>query len=118
MVLKEAMKEMWLKGTTIKHWRLIYKLNSNNILTPITVLGKCKEVKVKEMIKQGSVLGAAISAMTIDSITRIIENHGESWEIGGIKIHPLLFQDDIFAVNKTEHMQRMIKNIEVGQNLK
>ena len=56
--------------------------------------------------------------MTIDSITRIIENHGESWEIGGIKIHPLLFQDDIFAVNKTEHMQRMIKNIEVGQNLK
>ena len=56
--------------------------------------------------------------MTIDSITRIIENHGESWEIGGIKIHPLLFQDDIFAVNKTEHMQRMIKSIEVCQNLK
>ena len=52
MVLKEAMKEMWIKGTKTKHWRLIYKMNSNNILTPLTVLGKCKEVEVKEMIKQ------------------------------------------------------------------
>ena len=47
MVLKEAMKEMWIKGTKTKHWRLIYKMNSNNILTPLTVLGKCKEVEVK-----------------------------------------------------------------------
>ena len=118
MVLKEAMKEMWLRGTKVKHWRLIYKMNSNNILTPITILGKCKEVKVKEMIKQGSILGAAISAMTIDSLTRIIENHGGSWQIGGIQIHPLLFQDDIFAVSKTENMQKLINKIEVFQNLK
>ena len=53
MVLKEAMKELWLKGIEDKHWRLIYKLNSNNILTPITDLGLCEPVKVQEMIKQG-----------------------------------------------------------------
>ena len=55
MVLKEAMKEMWIKGTKTKHWRLIYKMNSNNILTPLTVLGKCKEVEVKEMIKHARI---------------------------------------------------------------
>ena len=69
MVLKEAMKELWLKGIQGKHWRLIYKLNSNNILTPITDIGECDPVKVPEMIKQGSVLGSVISAITIDSLT-------------------------------------------------
>ena len=60
----------------------------------------------------------AISAMTIDSLTRIIEKNGLSWEIGGIKIHPLLFQDDIFAANLTENIQKTINSIEVFQNLK
>ena len=73
MVLKEAMKELWLKGIEGKHWRLIYKLNSNNILTPITDLGLCEPVKVQEMIKQGSILGAVMSAITIDSLTRILD---------------------------------------------
>ena len=27
MVLKEAMKEIWMKGTKRKHWRLMYELN-------------------------------------------------------------------------------------------
>ena len=70
------------------------------------------------MIKQGSVLGSGISALTIDSLTRIIEEHGKVWEIGGIKINPLLFQDDIFAVNKTEDIQETISIIETFQNLK
>ena len=65
MVLKEAMKELWMKGVKGKHWRLIYKLNSNNILIPTTEIGECSQIKVKEMIKQGSVLGSVISAITI-----------------------------------------------------
>ena len=118
MVLKEAMKEMWMKGTKIKHWRLMYELNSDNTLIPVTDLGECKKIEVKEIIKQGSVLGSGISALTIDSLTRIIEEHGKVWEIGGIKINPLLFQDDIFAVNKTEDIQETISIIETFQNLK
>ena len=73
MGLKEAMKELWMKGIKRKHWRLIYKMNANNTLIPTTELGKCKEIEVEEMIKQGSVLGTVISAITIDSLTRIIE---------------------------------------------
>ena len=78
MGLKEAMKEIWMKGIKRKHWRLIYKMNSDNKLIPLTELGRCKEIEVEEMIKQGSVLGAVISAITIDSLTRIIERHGNS----------------------------------------
>ena len=118
MVLKEAMKELWLKGIQGKHWRLIYKLNSNNILTPTTDLGECEPVKVQEMIKQGSVLGSVISAITIDSLTRILDKCENIWEIEGIKFKPLLFQDDIFAVNKTKDIQKTVNIIETFQNLK
>ena len=118
MELKEAMKEVWMKGIKRKHWRLIYMMNKDNKLIPLTELGKCKEIEVEEMIKQGSVLGAVISALTIDSLTRIIENHGKSWEIGGAKMNPLLFQDDIFAANKTSDIKETVKIIETFQNLK
>ena len=118
MVLKEAMKELWLKGIQGKHWRLIYKLNSNNILTPITDIGECDPVKVPEMIKQGSVLGSVISAITIDSLTRILESDRNIWEIEGTKINPLLFQDDIIAINRTKDIQKTVNAIETFQHLK
>ena len=118
MVLKEAMKELWLKGIQGKHWRLIYKLNSDNILTPITDLGECEPVIVKEMIKQGSVLGSVISALTIDSLTRILEKCESIWEIEGTKIKPLLFQDDIIAINRTKDIQKTVNIIETFQHLK
>ena len=118
MILKEAMKELWIKGIKGKHWRLIYKLNSNNILIPQTEIGDCQQIKVDEMIKQGSVLGSVISAITIDSLTRIIEKHDNQWNIGDIKMNPLLFQDDIFAVNKTNEIQNTINIIQTFQDLK
>ena len=70
------------------------------------------------MIKQGSVLGSVISAITIDSLTRIMNQCGNQWYMENIKINPLLFQDDIFAVNKTEHIQDTIDIIETFQDLK
>ena len=118
MVLKEAMKELWLKGIQGKHWRLICKLNSNNILTPITDIGECEPIKVKEMIKQGSVLGSVISALTIDSLTRILDKCENIWEVDGTKIKPLLFQDDIIAINKTKDIQETVNIIETFQHLK
>ena len=101
-----------------KHWRLTYKLNSNNILTPITDLGLCEPVKVQEMIKQGSVLGAVMSAITIDSLTRILDKCDDIWEVEGTKIKPLLFQDDIIAINKTKDIQKTVNIIETFQHLK
>ena len=118
MVLKETMKELWLKGFKGKHWRLIYKLNSNNILIPSTELGMCKPVKVDQMIKQGSVLGAVMSAITIDSLTRIIESNGKTWDMNGIKINPLLCQDDIITANKTKDIKETIKIIVTFQDIK
>ena len=40
-------------------------------------------------------------AVSLPSGTRIIEKHGQSWKIGETRLNPLLFQDDIFAANKT-----------------
>ena len=38
--------------------------------------------------------------------------------IGETRLNPLLFQDDIFAVNKTGDIQETVKIIETFQNLK
>ena len=73
MVLKEVMKELWLKGIRGKNWRIIYNINSENVLIPKTEIGECMEIKVKEMIRQGSVLGAKISSLTIDSLSRMMK---------------------------------------------
>merc|ERR1711913_117095 len=78
----------------------------------------CEPVKVKEMIKQGSVLGSVISALTIDSLTRILDKCENIWEVEGTKIIPLLFQDDIIAINKTKDIQKTVNIIETFQHLK
>ena len=70
------------------------------------------------MIKQGSVLGSVISALTIDSLTRILDKCESIWEIEGTKIKPLLFQDDIIAINKTKDIQKTVNIIETFQHLK
>ena len=55
MELKEAMTDVWMKGIKRKHCRLIYMMNKDIRLIPLTELGKCKEIEVEEMIKQGSI---------------------------------------------------------------
>ena len=70
------------------------------------------------MIKQGSVLGSVISAITIDSLTRILDLNENIWEIEGTKINPLLFQDDIIAINRTKDIQKTVNTIETFQHLK
>ena len=43
---------------------------------------------------------------------------GKAWEIEGIIINTLLFQDDIFTVNRTKDIQEKRNIIETFQNLK
>ena len=47
-----------------------------------------------------------------------IDKCENTWEVEGIKFKPLLFQDDIFAVNKTKDIQKTVNIIETFQNLK
>ena len=59
-----------------------------------------------------------VHAMTIDSLTRMLDNCESIWEIEGTKINPLLFQDDIIAINKTKDIQKTVNIIETFQHLK
>ena len=40
------------------------------------------------------------------------------WDIGETRINPLLFQDDIIAINKTKDIQNTVNVIETFQHLK
>ena len=63
---------------------MIYNINSENVLIPKTEIGECKEIRVKEMIRQGSVLGAKISSLTIDSLSRMIKANENVRKLSGI----------------------------------
>ena len=63
-------------------------------------------------------LGAVINALKINSLARIIERQGKSWKIEETRLNPRLFQEDIFAANKTDEIQETVKIIETFQNLK
>ena len=75
-------------------------------------------IKVQEKIKQGSVLGSVVSAITIDSLTRMLDKCDSIWKIGETRINPLLFQDDIIAINRTKNIQKTVNVIETFQHLK
>ena len=44
------------------------------------------------IIKLGSVLGSILSAITIDSLTKILDKCENIWDVEGTKIKPLLFK--------------------------
>merc|ERR1711954_475260 len=56
--------------------------------------------------------------MGIDSLTRILDKCENIWEVEGTKIKPLLFQDDIIAINRTKDIQKTVNIIETFQHLK
>ena len=51
-------------------------------------------------------------------MTRILDKCENIWEVEGTKIKPLLFQDDIIAINKTKDIQKTVNIIETFQHLK
>ena len=113
MILKEAMKELWIKGIRGKNWRMIYEMNRKNVLIPVTEIGECEAVQVEEMIRQGSVLSGKLSAITMDSLTRIIKEKDRKWKIGAIELSPLIFQDNIMIVEENKQIQKTINSLEV-----
>lgn len=64
MILKEVMKELQFKNMRGK-LEANAQINSDNVLTPKNGDSEYKEIRVKEMIRQGLVLGAKIRSRTI-----------------------------------------------------
>ena len=84
-----------------------------------TPCGDTKETKIGKNVKQGTIWGAPLCANTIDQITPIMKEENLGINFGKLKIHPLLYQDDILACSITSNMLRQqTERLETFQNEK
>jgi len=94
-------------------------LNNRTRVTIKTPYGKTEEYNVGELVRQGSALGATISANSLGTVQTDAENGMAGAKMGNIHIHPLCFQDDIAAVGNTKAEARRNQSaVEVFQDRK
>jgi len=65
------------------------------------------------LVRQGSVLGATISANSLGTVVTDAQNGRADTKMGNIHIQPLCFQDDIAAVGNTK-----VEVLGISQQLK
>jgi len=84
-----------------------------------TPYGKTEEYNVGELVRQGSILGATISANSLGTVVTDAENGRAETKMGNIHIQPLCFQDDTAAVGNTKvEVLRNQSAVEVYQDRK
>ena len=113
MVLRNIMEDLWRKNVRGKIWRNIYIINSKARLSIKTAFGETEEVKVGEVLKQGSVLASTLAAMHTDTLS---EYSNKGVKYGQITIPQLIFQDDIVKFDRSqENLQKSNKVLESFQ---
>ena len=96
-----TMNEVGINGP---EYRMFYKLVEFNNLKIKTPAGTTKSFHVGPIIPQGSSFGAIVSSINLDrAVYKAFSNIlGVISAELGVKMRPLLFQDDILKVNKTK----------------
>ena len=106
--LEKAFDKLWLKSCIIDMFRSgvkgnfltnVYELNNEGYIQIHTPSGITGEVKIKENLKQGTILAAPICANHIDKGMQIVKKENLGINFGNILIPPLLYQDDILIAS-------------------
>jgi len=99
--LKDVMYDLGNNGATGKMYRIIYLLNNRTRIIIKTPYGNTEEYDIGELVRQGSVLGAVISANSLETVTKDSEYGLTETTMGTLQIYPLCFLDDIAALSNT-----------------
>jgi len=113
------MYDLGNNGVTGKMYRLIFLLNNRTRITVKTPYGNTEEYDIGELVRQGSVLGAVISANSLQTVTKDAEYGQMETTMGDLLLYPLCFLDDIAAVSNSLLQARKNQTvIEVYQDRK
>ena len=98
--LEKASDKLWLKSCIIDMYRSgvqgnflrnVYELNNEGYIQIHTPSGVTREVKIKENLKQGTILAAPICANHIDKGIQVAKRENLGIHFGNILIPPLLY---------------------------
>jgi hypothetical protein len=90
------MNELYKSKVQGKLYRLLYEMNKNTKISVQTPVGLTDECDTGEGVGQGTLEGAIVSAVNLDSGVNDFF-HDSEYEVnyGGVDLQPLLFQDDV-----------------------
>ena len=93
--LRDVMYDLGNNGVTGRLDRIIFLLNSSARITIKRPYGTTEAFEFDELVRQGSVLGAAISANSLETVVKDTQHGIADTTIGNMFLYPLCFVDDI-----------------------
>ena len=95
-MLKDAMDALYRCGIVGKLYRMIFEMNKRTVLTIKTGCGMTQPVEIGATIAQGSIGGALISSVNLDSTVNLHFSKSE-YELSymDLRLQPTIFQDDL-----------------------
>jgi len=99
--LRDVMYDLGNNGVKGRLCRIIFLLNSNTTIAIRTSYGITEEMELGELVRQGSVLGAVISANSLETVVKDAQNGSGGTTLGNIYLYPLCFVDNVAAISNT-----------------
>ena len=88
-------------GATGKMYRIVFLLNNSTRIVIKTPYGNTEEYDIGELVRQGSVLGAVISANSLETVTKDSEYGLTETAVVTLQIYAVCFLDDTAALSNT-----------------
>ena len=108
--LKDGIIELWKAGTNIVDCHTIYLMNEEAIAEIDTPFGKTENIKLADIVRQGTIYGPKICNITTDKINKIAEKpitiYGPN-----LMIESLIYMDDVVGVGNKTTIERIVRNM-------
>ena len=108
--LKDCLVDMKEEGLRDKEVALIYELNKKANIVIETPAGKTKEIKVSDIVKQGTVFGPQLCCINTSKVNEINEKN-ITVITPKIKIEALVYVDDIIGIGSKENIEIVGRNL-------
>ena len=107
------MYAMHKEGLTLPEWEVIRKMNEDITATIMTKYGMTREIKIRDIIRQGGVLSVAQYALLMDEINKEITENKLGTFIPSLEenIECLLWMDDVVLISLDPEEVQPILNI-------
>ena len=106
--LKDCLLEMYNLGYDPYTLKILYEMNKETDIIIRTPVGNTDNIQVKEVVKQGTILGPIMCCAETSAVNSIGEEVKYSY--GKINIGMPVFMDDIAIAGKAAHIRKGINN--------
>ena len=106
--LKDCLLKMYILGYDPNTLKILYEMNKETNIIIRTPVGNTDKIQVKEMVKQGTILGPIMCCTERSSVNSIGEEVKYSYD--KINIGMPVFMGDIATAGKAEHIRNGINN--------